>query len=129
MQRFCEMITSLLKTEVQVQRAPYHPLNIHALNLLVREGLVRGYVVEGNRVNILLKHYLGAPVIQNIQVVSRPSREIFLSPHEMKRRTSFNSGLWLIHNSLGVMTHRECIELGLSGRVLAGVNVGSQKWV
>ena len=129
MQRFCEMINSLLKTDLQIQRAPYHPLNIQALNLLAREGLIRGYAVEGNRINILLKHYLGAPVIQTIHVVSRPSRQIVLSPQELKRRTSLNTGLWLVHHSLGVMTHRECIELGLSGRILAGVNVGSQKWV
>jgi ribosomal protein S8 len=125
------MIQSLLKTEVQVQRAPYHPLNVQVLNILVREGLIRGFVVEGNRLNILLKHYLGAPVIQNIHVVSRPSRAIFLAPHELKKRTSFNSGLWLVDtgDQRGIMSHRECIELGLSSKVLAGINVGSQKWV
>jgi len=129
MQRFCEMIQSLIKTDVHVQRAPYHSLNIQALELLSREGLIRGYVVEGNRINILLKQYLGAPVIQSIHVVSRPSREIFLSPHELKSRTAFNSGLWLVASKGGVLSHRETVELGLSGQILAGINVGSQRWV
>ena len=123
------MIQSLLKTDVLVQRAPYHPLVAGALDVLSREGLIRGYVIEGNRVNVLLKNYLGCPVIQSVQVVSRPSREIFLDSDEMKRKTNFNSGTWLIQSRTMIMSHRECIELGLSGKVLAGVNVGSQKWV
>ncbi len=72
MQKLCEMVQSLLKTTVSVQRAPYHALNIQALNVLQKEGLIRGFVVEGNRINILLKHYLGAPVIRDVTVVSRP---------------------------------------------------------
>ena len=129
MQRFCELIQSLLRTDVQVQRAPYHPINIQVLSLLAREGFIRGYALEGNRINILLKHYLGAPVIQNIHIVSRPSREIFLSPSDLKKRTGFNSGLWIVQNPLGIASHRDSIELGVASKVLAGVNVGSQKWV
>jgi ribosomal protein S8 len=129
MQKLCEMVQSLLKTTVSVQRAPYHPLNIQALNVLQNEGLIRGFVVEGNRINILLKHYLGAPVIRNVTIVSRPSREIFMSPHELKQRTSFNSGLWLVHTPSGVVTHREAIEMGVAGRCLFGINIGSQRWV
>jgi ribosomal protein S8 len=129
MQRVCEMVQSLLKTDMQLQRSPYHPLTVQALQLLARHGLVRGFCIEGNRINIFLKNYSGAPVIQNVLVVSRPSRAIYLSPQEMTRRTAFNSGLWLISSKDLLLTHRECIELGHSGKVLIGVNVGSQKWV
>ena len=49
--------------------------------------------------------------------------------NELRKRTRFNSGTWIIENDYGIMNHRECIELSLAGKVLAGVNVGSQKWV
>lgn len=104
-------------------------MNIAILDVLQREGLIRGFTVEGNRVNVLLKRYLGAPVIRNITVVSRPSRSIYMNPQEIKSRTSFNSGLWLVSTSKGILTHRETIELGLAGSPIFGINTGSQKWV
>ena len=129
MQAMCEMVQSLLKTTVSVQRAPYTPLIVKALSVLQREGLIRGFVVEGNRINILLKHYQGAPVIRHVRVVSKPSREICLAPHEIKSRTGFNSGTWLVRTPNGVMTHRECMEMGVGGVVMIGINNGCQHWV
>ena len=129
MQRICELVQSLLKTNTQVQRAPYHYASVHVLQVLQREGLIRGFAIEGNRINIMLKHYLGSPVIQQVTVVSRPSREIFMSASELKTKTSFNSGTWLVESSVGIMTHRQCIEAGVPGKVLLGLNTGSQKWV
>ena len=124
MQRACEMVQSLLRTQTAVQRAPYHPLNCQILSLLLKEGFIRGYTVEGNRINILLKHYQGAPVIRNIRVVSKPSRDIWLLPHELKFRTRFNTGLWVMQTPLGVVSHRECLEMGIGGKVLFAVNNG-----
>jgi ribosomal protein S8 len=127
----------------QVQRAPYHPLNVSILSVLQKEGLIRGFVVEGNRLNILLKHYmgtsisilplypqplLGAPVIRNVRVVSRPSREIWVSPNELKVHTRHNSGVWIVRTPAGVVTHREAIEMGIGCQVLFAVNNGCQQW-
>ncbi|CAE7880294.1 VSR7 [Symbiodinium sp. KB8] len=81
------------------------------------EGLIRGYTVEGNRITILLKHYQGAPVIRNIRVVSKPSRDIWLLPHELKFRTRYNTGLWILQTPVGVVSHRDCIEMGIGGKV------------
>ena len=128
MQKACEMVQSLLKTTVAVQRAPYDPLNVSILSVLQKEGLIRGFVVEGNRLNILLKHYMGAPVIRNVRVVSRPSREIWVSPHELKVRTRHNAGLWIVRTPSGVVTHREAIEMGVGCQVLFAINNGCQQW-
>jgi ribosomal protein S8 len=129
MQKVCELIQSLLKSNVLVQRAPYSDLSVQVLSVMQQNGFIRGFVVEQNRINILLKHYLGAPVIRQVTVVSKPSREIFVSPAELKRRTSFNTGMWLVQADGKIMTHREAIEMGVAGKVLLGVNIGSQRWV
>ncbi|CAE7720221.1 RPS8 [Symbiodinium sp. CCMP2592] len=93
-----------------------------------QEGLIRGYTVEGNRITILLKHYQGAPVIRNIRVVSKPSRDIWLLPHELKFRTRYNTGLWIMQTPVGVVSHRDCIEMGIGGKVIFAVNNGYQQW-
>ncbi|KAF4683941.1 hypothetical protein FOZ60_008411 [Perkinsus olseni] len=128
MQKACEMVTSLLTATAPVQRCPYSTMNVHLLKLLQREGFIRGFVVEGNRINILLKRYQFAPVIRNIQVVSKPSRDIWLLPHELKERTGMNTGTWVMQTPEGFMTHRECIELGVGGKVIFAINNGAQKW-
>ncbi|KAF4694901.1 hypothetical protein FOZ60_006423 [Perkinsus olseni] len=127
MQKACEMVTSLLTATAPVQRCPYSTMNVHLLKLLQREGFIRGFVVEGNRINILLKRYQFAPVIRNIQVVSKPSRDIWLLPHELKERTGMNTGTWVMQTPEGFMTHRECIELGVGGKVIFAINTGAQK--
>ena len=128
MQRACEIVQSLLKVNVKQQRAVYHPLNIQILKLLENEGYLRGFTVEGNRIHILLKHYQGAPVIRNIRVVSKPSRDIWLTPQELKFRTRYNTGTWVMQAAHGICTHRECLEMGVGGKVLFAVNNGHQHW-
>mmetsp|Transcript_122367 Transcript_122367/g.391495 ORF Transcript_122367/g.391495 Transcript_122367/m.391495 type:complete len:130 (+) Transcript_122367:115-504(+) len=128
MQRACEMVQSLLKTQAAMQRTPYHPFCCQILQLMVKEGLVRGYTVEGNKISVLLKHYQGAPVIRNVRVVSKPSRDIWLLPHELKFRTRHNTGLWIMQTPLGVVSHRDCIEMGIGGKVIFAVNNGYQQW-
>lgn len=128
MQRACEMVQSLLKTNQNIARAPFHSLNVDILHCMQKHGLVRGFTVEGNRINILLKQYQGAPVIRNVRVVSKPSREIYCLPHELKFRTRHNTGLWLVQTPSGVISHRECLEMGIGGKVLFAVNNGFQHW-
>ncbi|BAM39690.1 30S ribosomal protein S8 [Theileria orientalis strain Shintoku] len=122
MQRACEMIVPLLKTDAQNQWCRYHVLNVQILQLLLKEGYIRGYSVHGDRINILLKHYKGAPVIRNIRVISKPSRDIWVTPHELKSRTKFNTGLWILQTSVGVVSHRDCINMGIGGKMLIAVN-------
>ncbi len=95
---------------------------------MFKEGLIRGYVVENSRINVLLRQYQGAPVIRNVRVVSSPSREIWLSARELKLRTANNSGLWIVKTSHGLSTHREAIQMGVGCKVLLGINTGSQHW-
>ena len=62
MQRACEMVVSLLRPDRLQQRCPYHVLNVQILSLLQKEGFIRGFAVNGAKIDILLKHYQGAPV-------------------------------------------------------------------
>ncbi|KAK1441838.1 hypothetical protein BgAZ_501700 [Babesia gibsoni] len=122
MQKVCEMVVPLLRTDAQSQWCQFHILNVQILQLLLNEGFIRGYAVHGDRINILLKHYKGAPVIRNIRVISKPSRDIWVTPHELKSRTKFNTGLWVLQTPYGVVSHRDCIRMGIGGKMLLAVN-------
>ncbi|XP_953568.1 30S ribosomal protein S8, putative [Theileria annulata] len=122
MQRMCEMIIPLMKTDTYNQWCRYHILNVQILQLLLNEGYIRGYSIHGDRINILLKHYKGSPVIRNIRVISKPSRDIWVTPHELKSRTKFNTGLWIIQTPIGIISHRDCINMGIGGKMLIAIN-------
>ncbi|KAK1939661.1 putative 30S ribosomal protein S8 [Babesia divergens] len=122
MQKVCEMVVPLLRTDAQSQWCQFHVLNVQILQLLLNEGFIRGYSVHGDRINILLKHYKGAPVIRNVRVISKPSRDIWVTPHELKSRTRFNTGLWVLQTTYGVVSHRDCIRMGIGGKMLLAVN-------
>ncbi|GAB64807.1 30S ribosomal protein S8 [Plasmodium cynomolgi strain B] len=59
MQRACEMVVSLLRTDAMTQKCPFHVLNVQILELLQKEGLIRGFSIKGTKIDILLKHYKG----------------------------------------------------------------------
>ncbi|KAF8822787.1 putative ribosomal protein S8 [Cardiosporidium cionae] len=150
MQRCCEMVQSLLRCTTSTQRCPFHVLNIQVLQLLQTEGYIRGFCVEGTKINILLKFYQGAPVgndcsapptafahfyleymsylqvIRNIRVVSKPSRDIWVTPSELKYRTRFNTGLWVMQTTCGIISHHDCIAMGVGGKMMFAVNNGYQ---
>eukprot|EP00922_Rhytidocystis_sp_ex-Travisia-forbesii_P064572 GHVS01095931.1.p1 GENE.GHVS01095931.1~~GHVS01095931.1.p1 ORF type:complete len:149 (-),score=35.43 GHVS01095931.1:103-498(-) len=128
MEKACQMVVSLLRSTAASQRCPFHPLNVQILELLQQEGFIRGFVVDGAKIQVLLKYHYGgtAPVIRNIRVVSKPSRDIWLAPFELKHRTRFNTGLWVMQTAVGVVSHRRCVEMGIGGKMLMAVNNGYQ---
>lgn len=128
MEAACQVITPLLRTTVKEQRTPYNKLVVQILDLLQTEGYIRGFRVEEGKIRILLKYYQGAPVIRNIRTISRPMRDIFVTPSELKVRTRYNTGLWVISTPYGIVSHRRCIEMGLGGKVMMAVNNGHQHW-
>lgn len=83
-------------------------------------------------------------MIRNVRVVSKPMRDIWVTPYELKFRTKFNTGnlmfkflidfsililgLWILSTPYGVVSHRRCIEMGLGGKVIFAVNNGYQQW-
>lgn len=128
MQKVCEMVVPLMRTMAAEQKCSYHPMSVEVLNILQNEGYIRGFRVEGSKMRILLKHYQGAPVIRNIRVVSKPSRDIWVTPTELINRTQFNTGTWVMQTPNGIMSHRDCIRLGIGGKMIFAVNNGYQQF-
>ncbi|MBW8308137.1 MAG: 30S ribosomal protein S8 [Candidatus Paracaedibacteraceae bacterium] len=95
------------------------------LDVLQKEGYIRGYSIEQVRagienINIELKYHDGLPVIEIIQRVSKPGLRVY-SPS--KDLGSFMSGLgiYIVSTPKGVMTDVEAKEQGIGGEVLCKV--------
>ncbi len=105
--------------------SPSSKLRTNVLEVLKREGYIRGFSVEefkpGLRsVEIELKYHDDQPVIQEIARVSRPGRRVYSRIKELPR--VFNGlGITILSTPQGVMSDQEARAANVGGEVLCRV--------
>jgi len=89
--------------------------------VLKDEGYIDGFAVresEGKpELEISLKYYAGAPVIERIERVSRPGLRIYKG-HDDIPKVMNGLGVAIVSTSHGVMTDRKARATGVGGEVL-----------
>ena len=106
-------------------KSPASQLRQNVLDVLQREGFIRGYEVsdvrEGIReINVELKYFEGDPVIRQIQRVSTPGRRVYSKIKDLSR--FYNGlGIAILSTPRGVMSDTEAREQNVGGEVLCTV--------
>ncbi|MFC1673873.1 30S ribosomal protein S8 [Pseudomonadota bacterium] len=105
--------------------APSSKLRANVLDVLKREGFIRGFEESETRTGIRelkieLKYFEGAPAIQEISRVSKPGRRVY---SKIKDLSSVYNGLGIsiISTPRGVMSDAEAREANVGGEVLCQV--------
>ncbi len=110
------------KSEV---KSPASKLRANVLEVLKREGFIRGYekqnVREGiDEIRIELKYHEGKPVIKEIYRVSTPGRRVYSKASDLPK--VYNGlGISILSTSKGVMSDSEARTAGVGGEVLCKV--------
>jgi small subunit ribosomal protein S8 len=105
--------------------APGSRLHRNVLEVLKREGYIRGYDLQERRtgvreVQIELKYNEGEPVIQEISRVSRPGRRVYSKIKELPR--VYNGlGITILSTPQGVLSDAEARAANVGGEVLCRV--------
>ncbi|MFN3287410.1 MAG: 30S ribosomal protein S8 [Sphingomonadaceae bacterium] len=104
---------------------PASKLRASVLEVLKREGYIRGYAEEGdtpaNRaLRIELKYFEGRPAIQSVVRVSRPGRRVYSGSKELPRVRN-GLGIAIVSTPRGVLSDAEAREANVGGEVLAQV--------
>jgi small subunit ribosomal protein S8 len=105
--------------------APASKLHQRVLEVLQREGYIRGYsehdVRPGVReLRIELKYHEGDPVIREISRVSRPGRRVYSSINDLPR--VYNGlGVAILSTPRGVISDAEARDAHVGGEVLCKV--------
>ena len=109
------------KTQVTM---PASKLKQAICGVLRDEGYISGFRVEGDDKKpvlvIDLKYYLGDPVIERIQRVSRPGLRIYRDKASLPK-VNGGLGVAIISTSQGVMTDQAARRRGVGGEVIAYV--------
>ncbi|WP_420607721.1 30S ribosomal protein S8 [Novosphingopyxis sp.] len=107
--------------------SPSSKLRQRVLDVLQREGYIRGYTAEniGRRsqhegIRIELKYFEGQPAIQHVARVSKPGRRVYSGSQELPRVRN-GLGITIVSTPKGVLSDAEAREQNVGGEVLAEV--------
>ena len=104
--------------------SPASKLRVRVLDVLQREGYIRGYSEEqmgpAAGVRIELKYFEGQPAIKHVARVSKPGRRIYSGATELPRVMN-GLGITIVSTPKGVLSDAEAREQNVGGEVLAEV--------
>ena len=103
---------------------PASKLRARVLDVLQREGYIRGYSEEqlgrAPGIRIELKYFEGQPAIQHVSRVSKPGRRVYSGASELPRVRN-GLGITIVSTPKGVLSDAEAREQNVGGEVLAEV--------
>ncbi len=104
--------------------SPASKLRVRVLDVLQREGYIRGYSAEqmgpAAGVRIELKYFEGQPAIKHVARVSKPGRRVYSGATELPRVMN-GLGITIVSTPRGVLSDAEAREQNVGGEVLAEV--------
>ena len=106
---------------------PASKLRARVLDVLQREGYIRGYSEEQlgrfgqhKGLRIELKYFEGEPAIRHLARVSKPGRRIYSASKELPR-VKGGLGITIVSTPQGVLSDAEARDKNVGGEVLAEV--------
>lgn len=105
--------------------APASRLRANVLEVLKREGYIRGYSQSELRAGVTeltieLKYHEGTPVIREISRVSKPGRRVYSKIKDLPK-VSNGLGISILSTPRGVMSDAEARAANVGGEVLCQV--------
>ena len=104
--------------------SPASSLRTRVLDVLQREGYIRGYSEEAlgahKGIRIELKYFDGAPAIQHVARVSKPGRRVYSGSQELPIIRN-GLGITIVSTPKGVLSDAEARAQNVGGEILAEV--------
>jgi small subunit ribosomal protein S8 len=103
---------------------PASKLRTHVLDVLQREGYIRGYAEDATgahpQLRIELKYFEGQPAIKHVARVSKPGRRVYSGSKELPVIRN-GLGITIVSTPRGVLSDAEARAQNVGGEVLAEV--------
>jgi small subunit ribosomal protein S8 len=113
------------RARMSAVESPSSKLRMNVLEVLKREGFIRGYSEEELRpgvrnLRIELKYHEGEPVIRTIDRVSKPGRRVYSKIADLPRVKN-GLGISILSTPRGVLSDTEARAANVGGEVLCQV--------
>lgn len=105
--------------------SPASKMRANVLEVLQREGYIRGYSLEDSdrgmpQIHIELKYHEGEPVIRELHRVSKPGRRVYSKIKDLQR--VYNGlGISILSTPRGILSDGEARAANVGGEVLCTV--------
>ena len=104
--------------------SPASNLRLHVLEVLQREGYIRGFTEDATgqhpQLRIELKYFEGQPAIKHVARVSKPGRRVYSGSKELPVIRN-GLGITIVSTPKGVLSDAEARAANVGGEVLAEV--------
>lgn len=100
--------------------SPNSRLRRSVLDVLKKEGYIRGYNANDNELSIELKYSEGQPAIRTIKRVSTPGRRVYSSVKDL-RLVHNGLGITILSTPHGVMSDHDARKENVGGELLCEV--------
>lgn len=108
----------------RVEQVPASRLKSNVLEVLQREGYIRGFVSmeKDNKafIDIELKYHEGRPAIETIERMSKPGRRYYSGVKELPKFRN-GLGIYILSTPQGVMSDNEARAANVGGEVLCRI--------
>jgi len=92
---------------------------INILNLLIKEGYIRGYKLTlNNNIDVYLKYKNNIPVIKDIKRLSKPSRRLYIKNKDLFKK---QKGFLILSTSKGFLTDLQAKKLNIGGELICKI--------
>ncbi|TXG83103.1 MAG: 30S ribosomal protein S8 [Sphingomonadales bacterium] len=113
------------RARIDMVTSPASKIRARVLDVLQREGFIRGYSEIEQRAGIKelrieLKYFEGGPAIQHIRRVSKPGLRVYSGVGELPRVRN-GLGITIVSTPRGVLSDAEAREQNVGGEVLCEV--------
>jgi ribosomal protein S8 len=103
---------------------PKFKLGIEIISLLYKLGIIRGFSLSDEKINVFYKYYLSSTTFYKVEVVSTPGHKVYwrLGFLSKKYKKSSFAGFYIISTPFGLLTSTECLLYKrISGEVILKV--------
>ena len=88
------------------------------LNIFIREGFIKSYKINKNKIDIFIKYKNNKPVITNIIKISKSSKRIYLKNRDLYKN---KRGFFILSTSFGFITDIQAKKLNVGGEFICQI--------
>lgn len=106
-------------SQLKVLTVTYYKPWLPVLKLLYEQGFIQNYYASilKNKIYIFFRYFENKSVIKSLRIFSKSSRPLYIKNKNIWR-FSKNSGSLVISTKFGILSHEDCLKLGVGGKLL-----------
>lgn len=100
-------------------------INRELINIFLKLGIIRGFTIEDSRfIEVWLKRKSGRCVFKKINIVSKPSKPVYVNLVKLEKlKDKSSTYFYIISTTAGLLFDFECLYKRLSGKVILQIRL------